>query len=126
MQQRRLVSVSVYAHLVMVAGIVVISVGDELAIRHPLGHTPPAWIAVILGGPALFLAGRAIFEYTVFNRVSPDRVAGILVLAAISLLMIFLPPVLVAAAAALVLTGVATADAARARGRPPEPPSPPG
>jgi low temperature requirement protein LtrA len=122
----RLTALSIYAHLIMTAGIVAISVGDELAIRHPLGHTQPAWIAAILGGPALFLAGRAIFEYTVFGRVSPDRVIGIVVLAAISPAMIFLPPVLVAAAAALILAGVAVSDAARARGRPPEPPSPPG
>ena len=117
---------AVYAHLVMVAGIVAISVGDDLVIAHPFGHTPPAWAAVILGGPALFLAGRAIFEYAVFGRVSRNRLAGILVLAAISLATIFLPPVLIAAAAALVLAGIAVSDAARARGRPPEPPSPPG
>ncbi|MET8311963.1 low temperature requirement protein A, partial [Micromonospora sp. NPDC005173] len=94
--------------------------------EHPFGHTPPAWVAVILGGPALFLAGRAIFEYEVFGRVSRDRVAGVLVLAAISPATIFLPPMLVAAAAALVLAGIAVSDAARARRRPPEPPSPPG
>jgi low temperature requirement protein LtrA len=117
---------AIQAHLIMTAGIVAISVGDELAIRHPFGHTQPAWVAAILGGPALFLAGRAIFEYTVFGRVSPNRVIGIVVLAAISPVMIFLPPLLVAAAAALVLAGVAVSDAARARGRPPEPPSPPG
>jgi low temperature requirement protein LtrA len=117
---------AIYAHLVMVAGIVAISVGDELVIDHPFGHTPPAWVVVILGGPALFLAGRAILEYEVFGRVSRDRVAGILVLAAISPATIFLPPLLVAAAAAIVLAGIAVTDAARARGRPPEPPSPPG
>jgi hypothetical protein len=110
----------------MVAGIVAISVGAQLVIEHPFGHTQPAWVAVILGGPVLFLAGRAIFEYAVFGRVSRDCVAGVLVLAAISPATIFLPPVLVAAAAALVLAGIAVADAARARGRPPEPPSPPG
>ncbi|SCL15998.1 Low temperature requirement protein LtrA [Micromonospora rhizosphaerae] len=122
----RIAVAAVYAHLVMVAGIVAISVGDELVIHHPLGHTQPVWIVVILGGPALFLAGRAIFEYAVFARVSRNRVAGILALAAISPATIFLPPLLVAAAAALVLAGIAVADAARARGRPPEPPSPPG
>jgi low temperature requirement protein LtrA len=111
----RVVAFSVYAHLVMVAGIVTISVGDDLVIVHPFGHTQPAWIAVILGGPALFLAGRAILEYAVFGRISPDRVIGVLVLAAISPATIFLPPVLVAVAAALVLSGVAIADAARAR-----------
>ncbi|WP_406081464.1 low temperature requirement protein A [Micromonospora sp. NBC_00858] len=117
------VTVSVqYAHLVMVAGIVAISVGDELVIEHPLGHTQPAWATVILGGPALFLAGRAALEYEVFGRVSRDRVAGVLALAAISPATIFLPPVLVAAAAALVLAAIAVSDAARAPRRPPEPP----
>ncbi|WP_233257908.1 low temperature requirement protein A [Micromonospora sp. S4605] len=117
---------AIYAHPVMVAGIVAISIGDELVIEHPLGHTPPAWVAVILGGPALFLAGRATFEYAVFGRVSRNRVAGVLALAAISPATVFLPPVLVATASALVLAGIALSDAARARGRPPEPPSPPG
>jgi low temperature requirement protein LtrA len=122
----RLAALSVYAHLIMTAGIAAISVGDDLVITQPFGHTPPTWTAVILGGPVLFLAGRAIFEYAVFGRVSRDRVIGVLVLAAISPATVFLPPVLVAAAAALVLAGVAVSDSARARGRPPEPPSPPG
>ncbi|WP_446210403.1 low temperature requirement protein A [Micromonospora sp. IBSANI012] len=98
----------------------------KVVIEHPFGHTQPAWGAVILGGPALFLVGRAILEYEVFGRVSRDRVVGILVLAATSPATIFLPPVLVAAAAALVLAGIAVSDAAHARRRPPEPPSPPG
>jgi low temperature requirement protein LtrA len=75
----------------MVAGVVAISVGDELVITHPAGHMQPAWIAVILGGPALFLAGRAVLEYAVFGRVSVDRVIGILVLAAVSPAMVFAP-----------------------------------
>jgi low temperature requirement protein LtrA len=114
------------AHLVMVAGVVVTAVGDELVIAHPLGHTPPAWIAVILGGPALFLAGRAIFEYQVFARVSWDRPIGLLVLAALAPAMLLVPPVLVALAATAVLVGVAVSDSARARGHPAELPSPPG
>ena len=114
-----------YAHLVMVAGIVAISVGDELVIRHPFGHIQPAWIAVILGGPALFLAGRAILEYAVFGRVSADRVIGVLVLAAILPAMILTSPLPVALAATVVLTGIAAADTARGRRHPAEPASPP-
>jgi low temperature requirement protein LtrA len=114
----------VYAHPVMVAGLVVISVGDALVITHPAGRIRPAWIAVILGGPALFLAGRAILEYAVFSRVSKDRVLGILVLAAVSPAMVFAPPLLAALAAAIVLAGVAIADTARARRHPDDPPMP--
>jgi low temperature requirement protein LtrA len=114
------------AHLPMVAGIVVTAVGVELVIGHPLGHTKPAWIAVILGGPALFLAGRAVFEYQVFTRVSRDRPIGLLVLAALTPAVFLIPPLLASLAATTVLAGIAIADAARAKRRPPEPPSPPG
>jgi low temperature requirement protein LtrA len=67
----------VYTHLVMVAGVITIAVGYKHVIAHPLDHTHLAWIAVILGGPALFLAGRALFEYAVFSRVSRDRPIGV-------------------------------------------------
>jgi low temperature requirement protein LtrA len=116
---------ALYAHPVMVAGLVAISAGDELVITHPAGPIRPAWIAVILGGPALFLAGRGFFEYAVFSRVSWDRVLGVVVLAAVSPAMVFAPPLLAALAAAVVLAGVAIADKARARRHPDEPPSPP-
>jgi low temperature requirement protein LtrA len=114
-----------YAHPVMVAGIVAISVGDELVIKDPFGHIQPALIAVVLGGPALFLAGRAILEYAVFDRVSRDRAFGVVVLAAISPAMILAPPLLVALDATVVLAGVAAADTASARRRRAEQPSPP-
>lgn len=53
----RLARSASYAHLTMVAGVVAAAAGDELVIAHPLGHSPRAWIAVILGGPAQHLAG---------------------------------------------------------------------
>ncbi|WBC14896.1 low temperature requirement protein A [Micromonospora sp. WMMA1998] len=121
----RLARSASYTHLTMVAGVVVTAVGGELVIAHPLGHTPPAWIAVLLGGPALYLAGRARFEHAVFGRVSRSRPIGVLALAVLAPAMLLVPPVVVAAAAAVVLTGIALSDAHRARGLPPEPPSPP-
>ncbi|TWG28046.1 low temperature requirement protein LtrA [Micromonospora palomenae] len=114
------------AHLIMLAGIVATAVGDKLVIAHPTEHTQPAWVAVILGGPALFLVGRAGFEYATFARVSRDRWIGVLALAALAPPMLLVPPLVTAIAAIAVLTGIAVADAARARARPPEPPSPPG
>ncbi|SCG66050.1 Low temperature requirement protein LtrA [Micromonospora inositola] len=122
----RVAIATVYAHVIMAAGIVTIAVGDELVITHPLGHPNPAWIAVILAGPALFLAGRAIFEYAVFGRVSRSRVIGALALIALTPAMTLVPPLAVATTAALILAGVAVADAVRARRRPSEQPSPPG
>jgi low temperature requirement protein LtrA len=115
---------TVYVHLSMVYSIVVIAVGSYSVISHPSGPVPPAWVTVILGGPALFLIAREGFEYTVFARVSWDRLVGILLLAALAPLMLLASPLIAAIAATSVLAGVATADAARARRHPPEPPSP--
>lgn len=108
----------VYVHLVMVAGIVVTAVGDQLFIAHPFGRTPLAWAIVILGGPALFLAGRASFEYVLFAQVSWDRPAGALVLLLLILLALHVPPLVAAIVATIVLLGVAIDDAVRVRRRP--------
>jgi low temperature requirement protein LtrA len=113
-----------YTHLLMVAGVVAAAAGVEIVIAHPTEHTPPGLVGVVLGGPALFLAGRARFEYEVFSRVSPSRLVGLLVLALAAPVMLLVPPIVVAVVGALVLAGIAVADAVRARGGPPEPPSP--
>ena len=124
---------TLYSHVIMIAGIVTIAVADELLITHPLGHTNLAWLPVILGGPALFLAGRAIFEYAVFGRVSRPRVIGALTLLVTALAMALVPPLAVATTGAFILAvvatfilfGIAVSDVARARRRPSERPSPP-
>ncbi|MEV4812421.1 low temperature requirement protein A [Micromonospora avicenniae] len=113
-----------YTHLVMVAGVVTTAAGFELVLHPQHGSVPPAWVTVILGGPALFLVGRAAFEYEVFSRVSVSRVGGLLALLGIAPLVIFLPPVFSSLGAMLILAGVAFADVRRSWGRPPEAPAP--
>ncbi|SCG45313.1 low temperature requirement protein A [Micromonospora halophytica] len=114
-----------YTHLMMVAGVVTTAAGFDLVLHEPSGRTPPAWAAVILGGPALFLVGRCCFEYEVFSRVSPSRPGGLLALLTIAPAVLFLPPLFAATGAMAVLAGVAVADHLRSRGRPPEDPAPP-
>ncbi|MEV4758681.1 low temperature requirement protein A [Micromonospora sp. NPDC049559] len=104
-----------YAHLVMVAGIVLTTVGDELIINHPLGHTSMPWIAVIVGGPALFLIGRALLGHEVFVHVAHPWVIGTGVLLVMSPAMIMLPPLGVAATAVAVVFGIVLADAMSGR-----------
>ncbi|WP_348774169.1 low temperature requirement protein A [Micromonospora sp. WMMD1155] len=113
------------SHLLMVAGILATSAGSELVLIDPLGDAKRAWVGAILGGPALYLAGRSVFEYVAFARVSWPRPVGILVLAAMAPVMVGLPPVWVAAAAVTVLLGVAVSDTIRVHGRPLEQASPP-
>jgi low temperature requirement protein LtrA len=112
------------AHLLMVLGIIAAAAGSEVVLSRANGRSHPAWLAVILGGPALFLIGRIRLEQVVFNRLAIRRLVGIAALVLLALPLSFAPPLLAAIAAAVVLLGVALADARVRAGRPTEPPSP--
>jgi low temperature requirement protein LtrA len=115
----------IYTHLVMVTGILATGVGQELVIKHPFGHLDPAWLAVILGGPLLFLAGRSWLEHDVFARVSASRVIASLALCALVPATIYLPPLAATGGAAAVLAGLVVWNAIREWKQPPPAPSPP-
>jgi low temperature requirement protein LtrA len=100
------------AHLLMVVGIMAISAGYKLAIDQPLRHTDLEPAAFILGGPALFIVGRAGLELTVFARISWDRLICLLVLGALTPIMLLVPQLAAAATAMTVLAGLAIADIA--------------
>ncbi len=108
----RIGELAAYAHLVMVIGVSLSAVGDTLIIAHPAGHTAWTSVAVIFGGPALFLVGRSMLDYVVFSRVSWSRPIGVLLLAAISPAALRQPPVVVAMVAAVVLATIALSNVA--------------
>lgn len=96
-----------YAHFPIVAGIIVTAAGDELALAHPTGHAETAAIWLILGGPALFLAGLAWFKHAVFRMVSAPRLTGLAVLAATAAGAPWLSPLALSALASAILVAVA-------------------
>jgi low temperature requirement protein LtrA len=51
-----------YIHILIVAGIILSAVGDELLLHHAGGHTEASTVAAIVGGPALYLFGNALFK----------------------------------------------------------------
>ncbi|MEV4478581.1 low temperature requirement protein A [Micromonospora coxensis] len=114
-----------WTHLVIVAGVLLTGVGYELVIVHPYERTAPAWALFVMGGPALFLAARARFEYEIFGRVSRNRVVGVVLLIGLVPVVLRLPSIGALALSALVLAGIAVADAVRAHGRPLEQPASP-
>jgi low temperature requirement protein LtrA len=111
-------------HFVMISGVLIASIGYQLTIIDPYSRSTVGWAVIVLG-PVLFIAGRARFEYEVFGRVSKSRIVALLVLAAMVPLAIPAPQLATALAVAVVLLGVAVADARRAYGRPPERARPP-
>jgi low temperature requirement protein LtrA len=94
----------------MVAGIIVTAAADEKVLSEPgaAANTASAWM--ILGGPALFLAGHAAFKLVVWRSVSWPRVAGIAVLALLGLAAAAIPELGLAACAAGVVAAVAASD----------------
>ena len=97
-------------HPVMVAGIIVGAAADEKVLAGPAATASTAAAWMILGGPALFLAGHAAFKFVVWRYVSWTRVAGIAVLALLGLAAKAIPDLGLAACAAGVVTAVAATD----------------
>ena len=111
-------------HLPMIAGVVLAGAGFELYITQPLARPHPQWLIAILGGPALFLIGRAALRFEVLGRVSRARLAGVLALGLLTPATWYAPPLAAGGAVAVVLAAVAGSYAWRARGRAPEQPTP--
>ncbi|TDD85275.1 low temperature requirement protein A [Actinomadura darangshiensis] len=102
-----------FIHIVMVAGIVVGAVADEMVMVHPGGHLADGFIAVAVGGPALFIAGHALFKRAVFGGFTRARMVallGLAVLAAAATSAHGLTPLAVHACAAAVVVALALWD----------------
>jgi low temperature requirement protein LtrA len=96
-----------YLHIVLIAGIIVSAVGDELMLSHPLGHAEPSTIAVLLGGPALYLIGNILFKRATASRVVLSHFAGLGLLTLLMAGSAAMSPLLLGAASSLVLVIVA-------------------
>jgi low temperature requirement protein LtrA len=115
-----------YIHLLIVAGIIVNAVADELVLNHPLGHAEPAAIAAILGGPALYLVGNIMFKRLLAAHMALSHLVGLGLLAALLPFAPYLPPLALAAGSTAVLVLVAIWETISLRGlfRAPSGPSP--
>ena len=97
-----------YCPIIVVAGIVVTAVGDELALAHPLGVAGAATTAVLIGGPMLFLLGTALSIYSIWGKVAWPRVVGVAAMGATLLFGQGLSPLALTmtSSAILVLTAI--------------------
>jgi low temperature requirement protein LtrA len=65
-----------YLHVVMVAGVIVAAVGDELVIAHPTDTLGGAEVVAVVAGPAIYLVAHALFRLRMAGTVSVKRLAG--------------------------------------------------
>jgi hypothetical protein len=71
-----------YLHLPIVAGIIATAVGNDLLIAEPHHALHGVGLAMMLGGPALFLLGESLFVWRMIRTTNVTRVAlaGVLIL----------------------------------------------
>jgi low temperature requirement protein LtrA len=94
-------------HLLLVAGIIVSAVGDELMLKHPHGHADATTTAVLIGGPALYLAGNLLFKWLTAGWPPLSHLAGLGMLVALVPATPHVQALPLGAAATLVLIVVA-------------------
>ena len=96
-----------YLHLILVAGIIVGAVGDELILKHPEGHAHGKEIAVLTGAPALFVLGNLLFKWATAGWVPLSHMAGLAALAILAAVGGVLSPLVLGWAATGLLVMVA-------------------
>jgi low temperature requirement protein LtrA len=104
-----------YIHILLVAGIIVVAVSNELVIAHPLGHSDLAVTWTTVGGTALYLIGNLLFKRYVTGRTPRSHLVGMLVLAALAPLAGHMSPLALGVATTAVMVLVAVLEF---RGRP--------
>jgi low temperature requirement protein LtrA len=101
-----------FIHPIMVGGVILTAAADDLVLAGPDivdAHSHAAsWL--ILGGPAVYIAGHLLFKWTVWRTVSAQRVAALVVLALLGLLAPHVSRLALSACAAATVVGVAVAD----------------
>ena len=72
-----------YIHAILVAGIIASAVANDLILSHPHEAASAAYIAVLVGGPAIYLLGSAIYKKVVYGHITASHVVGAVVLLAL-------------------------------------------
>jgi low temperature requirement protein LtrA len=95
-----------YLHVVMVAGIIVSAVGDELVIAHPTEVLPGREVAAVVAGPAIYLFAQGLFRLRMAGTVSVKRFGGALACVAVAGVGTFAPALVLAGLLVAVLVAV--------------------
>lgn len=70
-----------YTHVIIVAGVIITAVGNELAIAHPAGHIDTKALTVLIGGPMGYLLGNGIYKTVVYRWFPFSHMIGLALLA---------------------------------------------
>ena len=106
-----------YVHVLLVAGIILVAVGDELVMAHPGGHTDARTVIAVIGGPAFYLLGNLLFKKCTAGWFPLSHMVGLGLLALLIPLAGILPPLGFSLGATAILILVAAWEAVSLRPR---------
>lgn len=69
-----------YLHVILIGGIIVMAVGNDLTMEAPQQTTQLLHSLVLCAGPVIFLAGSAFYKKTVYRKIPVPHLAGAVVL----------------------------------------------
>jgi low temperature requirement protein LtrA len=95
-----------YLHVVIVLGVIVAAVGDELVIAHPAEVLPGEEVAAVVAGPAVYLLALTLFRLRLAGSLSVARLLGALACVALGALGAVAPALVLLAAVVGVLVCV--------------------
>jgi len=96
-----------YLHILIVAGIIVSAVADELALAHPDHHADLKTGLVMIGGPMLYLLGTALFKKLTAPNFPLSHLVGLGLLVLLGATLGFATPLLLTSATTAILILVA-------------------
>lgn len=107
-----------YFHLLIVAGIIIVAVGDEMVLAHGHGAVGMQELAVMIGGPALYLIGCLLFKWTIAGFPPLSHMAGLVLLGGLAFVAFSLDPLQLSGATTFILMVVSLWEALSLRRRP--------
>ncbi|MCO5090169.1 low temperature requirement protein A [Bosea sp. (in: a-proteobacteria)] len=100
-----------YLHILLVAGIILVAVGDELVIAHPLGHTETKTAIAVAAGPACYLLGNLLFKRVTAGWYPLSHLVGLGLFVMLGFCSGLLPPLGYSLSATAILILVASWEA---------------
>lgn len=100
-----------YTHVILVAGIIVSAVADELVIGEGSHHAELKYLGPLLGGPAIYLFGNALFKRVVRGFLPQSHLYGLILLAVLAAFASHLSVLVVGTLTTVVMIAVAALEA---------------
>jgi len=99
-----------YGHVLIIAGIILAAVGDEIVITRTTQDLTHAELTALVAGPTIYLLAQAALRYRIMHTLSPRRLTGAAVCILVGIAGSGQPALAVGGLLLAVLAALVTAD----------------